>query len=143
MTYWKVTDKVLTGTVNFWKCTSSLKFCLPLAVWIWKSYLLIYVLNGIFNEKKIKYSHDSKIPVQVFNTLSSKFPQIITNLIEDTELAFIERLERLYLIIILLIMLLSHILNESNSNFAVKFSYECSSSFPKFYVPLRSSFIFN
>ena len=21
MTYWKVTDKILTGTVNFWKCT--------------------------------------------------------------------------------------------------------------------------
>ena len=141
MTYWKVTDKVLTGTVNFWKCTSYSKFCLPLVVWIWKSYLLIYVLDGIFNEKKIKYSHDSKIPVQVFNTLSSKFPQIITNLTEDTELAFTERLERLYLIIILLIMLLSHILNESNSNFAVKFSYECSSSFPKFYVPFRSSFI--
>ena len=143
MTYWKVTDKVLTGTVNFWKCTSYLKFCLPLVVWIWKSYLLIYVLDGIFNEKKIKYSHDSKIPVQVFNTLSSKFPQIITNLTEDTELAFTERLERLYLIIILFIMLLSHILNESNSNFAVKFSYECSSSFPKFYVPFRSSFICN
>ena len=31
--------------------------------------------------------------VQVFNTLSSKFPQMITNLTEDTELAFIERLE--------------------------------------------------
>ena len=57
------------------------------------------------------------------NTLSSKF-QIITNFTEDIELAFIERLEMLYLI--LLIVLLSHILNESNSNFAVKFSYGCS-----------------
>ena len=78
------------------------------------------------NEKNIKYSYDSKITVQVFNTLSSKFPQIITNLTEDTELAFTERLERLYLIIILLIMLLSHILNESNSHSAVEFPYECS-----------------
>ena len=78
------------------------------------------------NEKKIKYSHDRKIKVQVFNTLSSKFPQKITNITEDSELAFTERLERLYLIIILLIMLLSHILNESNSNFVVEFSYECS-----------------
>ena len=77
-------------------------------------------------KKKIKYSHDSKITVQVFNTLSSKFPQIITHLTEDTELAFTEILERLYLIIILLIMLLSHILNESNSHSAVEFPYECS-----------------
>ena len=45
------------------------------------------------NEKNVKFSHDSKITVQVFNTLSSKFPQIITNLTEDIELAFIERLE--------------------------------------------------
>ena len=60
------------------------------------------------------------------NTLSSKFPQIITNFTEDIELAFIERLEMLYLIMILLIVLLSHILNESNSNFVVKFSYGCS-----------------
>ena len=82
---------------------------------------------GLNEEKKRKnFSHDSKITVQVFNILSSKFPQIITNLTEDTELAFTERLERLYLIIILLIMLLSHILNESNSNFVVEFSYECS-----------------
>ena len=43
------------------------------------------------NEKKIKFSYDIKITVQVFNTLSSKFPQIITNLTEDTELAFTER----------------------------------------------------
>ena len=69
------------------------------------------------NEKKIKFSHDSKITVQVFNTLSSEFPQIITNITE--------RLERLYLIIILL-MLLSRILNESNSNVVVEFFYECS-----------------
>ena len=27
MTYWKVTDKILTEAVNFWKCTF-LKFCL-------------------------------------------------------------------------------------------------------------------
>ena len=71
------------------------------------------------NEKKIEFSHDSKITVQVFNTLSSKFPQIITNLTEDTELAFTERLERLYLIVILLIVLLSHI-------FVVEFYYEYS-----------------
>ena len=91
-----------------------------------------------FNEKK---DNDSKTTVPVFNTLPSKFPQITTNLTEDTELAFIERLERLNLIIILLIVLLPHILNESNSNFAVEFSYECSYSFPKFYIPFRSSFI--
>ena len=78
------------------------------------------------NEKKIKFSHDSKITVQVFDTRFSKFPQIITNLTEDTELEFIERLERVNLIIILLIMLLSHVLNESNSNFVVEFSYGCS-----------------
>ena len=77
--------------------------------------------------KKIKFSHNSKITVQVFNTLSSKFPQIITNLAEDTELAFIERLERVNLIIILLIMLLSRALNESNSNFL--------SHFPNFIFP--------
>ena len=59
--------------------------------------------------KKIKFSRDSKITVQVFNTLSSKFPQIITNLTEDTELAFIERLEMLNLIMILLIVLLSYL----------------------------------
>ena len=64
--------------------------------------------------------------VQVFNTLSSKFPQIITNLTEDTELAFTERWERLNLIITSLIVFLPHILNESNSNFAAEFSYECS-----------------
>ena len=45
------------------------------------------------NEKRIKFSQDSKITVQVFNTLSSKFPQIIINLTEDTELAFIRRLK--------------------------------------------------
>ena len=73
---------------------------------------------------KIKKSHDNKITVQVFNTLLSKFPQIITNLTEDTELACTEKLERLYLIIILLTVLLSHILNESNSNVVVEFSYE-------------------
>ena len=59
-------------------------------------------------------------------TLLSKFPQIITYLTEDTELAFTEKLERSYLIIILLTVLLSHILNESNSNIVVEFSYECS-----------------
>ena len=64
------------------------------------------------NEKKNFFSHNRKITFQVFNTLSSKFPQIITNLTEDTELTFCtERLERLYLIIILLTVLLSHILN--------------------------------
>ena len=77
-------------------------------------------------KKKIKFSHDSKITVQVFNSVSSKFPQIITKLTEDTELAFIERLERVNLIIILLIVLLPHVLNESNSNFVVEFSHECS-----------------
>ena len=29
MTYWRVTDKILTGAVNFWKC-AFLKFCLSL-----------------------------------------------------------------------------------------------------------------
>ena len=29
MTYWKVTDKILTETVNLWKCTF-LKFCFSL-----------------------------------------------------------------------------------------------------------------
>ena len=29
MTYWKVTDKTLTQTDNFWKCTF-LNFCLSL-----------------------------------------------------------------------------------------------------------------
>ena len=76
--------------------------------------------------KKKRISHDSKITVEGFNILSSKFPQIITNLTEDTELVSTERLKMLYLIIILLMVLLSHILNESNSNFAVEFPYECS-----------------
>ena len=72
----------------------------------------------------------------MFNTLSSKFPQIITNLSEDTELVFTERLERFYLIIILLTVLLSHILNESNSNVVVEFSYyKCSFHFPNFIFP--------
>ena len=35
----------------------------------------------------------SKITVQVFKTIFSKSPQIITNLTEDTELASPERLE--------------------------------------------------
>ena len=35
------------------------------------------------NEKKDKMLIDSKITVQAFNALSSKFPQIITNLTED------------------------------------------------------------
>ena len=94
-------------------------------------------------KRKIKFSHDSKITVQVFNTFFSKFPQITTNFTEDSELAFIERLERLNLIIILLIVLLSRISNKSNSNFVAEFSYECSNSFPKFYIPFRSSFISN
>ena len=76
--------------------------------------------------KKKRISHDGKITVDGFNILSSKFPQIITNLTEDTELVSTERLKMLYLIIILLMVLLSHILNESNSNFAVEFPYECS-----------------
>ena len=50
------------------------------------------------NEKKMRFSHDSKITVLVFNTPSSKFPQIITNLTEDAQLALIERLERVNLI---------------------------------------------
>ena len=65
------------------------------------------------------------ITVQVFNTLSSKFPQIITNLTKGAgELAFTERLKKLCLIIILLMVLLSHVLNESNSKFVIEFSYE-------------------
>ena len=84
----------------------------------------------------MKFSHDSKITVQVFNTLSSKFPQIITNLTEDTELAFTERLERLYLIINLLIVLLSHILNKSNSNFVFEFSWNFC-PIPIFIFPLE------
>ena len=94
-------------------------------------------------KRKIKFSHDSKITAQVLNTLFSKLPQIITNLTEDSELAFIERLGRLNLIIILLTVLLSHISNESNSNFVAEFSYECSYSFPKFFIHFRSSFICN
>ena len=48
----------------------------------------------------------TKIAVQVFNILSSKFSQLNTNVTEVAgELAFTERLEWLYLIIILLIML--------------------------------------
>ena len=86
-------------------------------------------------KKKIKFSHDSKVTtVQVFNTLSSKFFHIITNLTEVTELAFTERMEKLHLIIILLILLLSHILNELYSNFAVEFSYVFS-HFPNFIFP--------
>ena len=61
-------------------------------------------------EKKMAFSHNSKITVQVFNTFLSKFPQITTNLTEDAELAFTERLERLYLIMTLLVVFLSHIL---------------------------------
>ena len=100
MTYWKITDKILARTVNFWNCTF-LKFCLSLVGYIWKFYLLIYALDGNLhseiglNGKKIKFSHDNKITFQVFNTLSFKFPQIITNLTENTELAFTERLKRL------------------------------------------------
>ena len=69
-----------------------------------------------------------KITVQVFSTLSSKFPQIITNLTEDTEIAFTERLERLNLIIILLIVLLSHIL-------LLSFLMNVLSDFPNFIIP--------
>ena len=69
----------------------------------------------------------TKITVQVFCTLSSKFPQIITNLTEGAGgLGLTESLEKLYLIIILLIILSLHILNESNSNFVAEFFYECS-----------------
>ena len=43
-----------------------------------------------------------KTTVQVFNPFSSTFPQIITNLTEVAgELVFTERLERLYLIMII------------------------------------------
>ena len=80
------------------------------------------------NEKKIKFSHDNKITVQFFDTLSSKFPQIIINLIEDIELAFTERRERLYLIIILLNVLLSHI-------FVVEFLMNVLSHFLNFIFP--------
>ena len=45
------------------------------------------------NEKTIKFPDDSKVTVEVFNTISSKFPLIIINLTEDTELVFIERLK--------------------------------------------------
>ena len=83
-----------------------------------------------------------KTTVQGFNPFSSMFPQIITNLTEVAgELAFTERLEMLYLIMILFILLLSHILNESNSNFVAEFSDECSKPFSKLYIPFRSSFI--
>ena len=110
---------------------------MSLVSWIWKFYLLIYVSlwNRFKLKKKKKISHNNKITIQVFNTLSSKFPQIITNLAEDTELAFTERLERLYLVIILFIVLLSHILNESNSHVVVEFSYEWFSHFPNFIFP--------
>ena len=87
------------------------------------------------NEKKMRFSHDSKITVLVFNTPSSKFPQIITNLTEDAQLALIERLERVNLIIILLIVLLSHVLNESNSNFVVSFLMNVLIHFPNFIFP--------
>ena len=60
---------------------------------------------GINEKKKKIFLHDSKITVQVFNTLLSKFSQIITDLTEDTELAFTIKLKRLYLIIILLTVL--------------------------------------
>ena len=48
MNYWKVTDKA--GTANFWECMF-LKFFLSSVGWIWKFYLLIYVLDGIFTLK--------------------------------------------------------------------------------------------
>ena len=76
-------------------------------------------------KKKIKFARDSKITVQDFDTLSSKFPQIITNLTEDTEQAFTERLERLNLIVIMLIVLLSHI-------FVLSFLMNVLSHFPIF-----------
>ena len=127
-------------TVNICKCTF-LRFCLPLVSWILKVLFTdLHVRWNLhseiaLNEKKIKFSHDSKITVQVFNTLSSMFPQIITNLTKDTEWAFTERLERLYLIITLLIVLLSDILNESNLNFAVEFLMSVLSHFPNFIFP--------
>ena len=38
----------------------------------------------------MKFFNDSKIAVEVFNTLSSKFPSIINNLTEDIEIEFTE-----------------------------------------------------
>ena len=46
-------------------------------------------------KKNKRFSHDRKIIVQVFDTLSSKFPQMITNLNEDTELVFTEKLNHI------------------------------------------------
>ena len=86
-------------------------------------------------KKEKKRSRDSKIMVQVFIALSSKFPQIITSLTEDTELAFTERLERLYLIIILLIILLSHILNELIQTLLLSFLMSALGHFPNFIFP--------
>ena len=143
MTYWKVTDKILTSfnllkVLFVFSCVILKDLFTDLCV-RWNLHSEI----GL-NEKKIKFSHDSKITIHVFNTLSSKFPQIITNVTEDTELAFTERLERLCLIIILFIMIIvSHILNESKSNIVVEFSYECSYSFPKLYIHFRSFFLCN
>ena len=125
MTYWKVTDKISTGTVNFWECTF-LKFCvlIGLNLKVLFSDLCVrwnpHSVTG-FKWKKDKIFHSFFKFFQVFHTLSSKFLQIIANFTEDTGLASTERLERLYLIIILLIMLLSHILKKSNSNFVIEF----------------------
>ena len=44
-------------------------------------------------KKKMKFFNDSKIAVQLFNTLSSKFPSIINNLTEDIEIEFTETLK--------------------------------------------------
>ena len=41
----------------------------------------------------MKFFNDSKIAVQVFNTLSSKLPSIINNLTEDIEIEFTETLK--------------------------------------------------
>ena len=67
-------------------------------VWFTDLYVRLNLHSEIGLKKKRKkdeyFLHDSKITVQFFNTLSSKFSQIITNLTEDTELTFTERLEK-------------------------------------------------
>ena len=49
------TDKILTGTFNFWKCTF-LKFCLSTMGWIWKFYLpfMCYMESTLWNRFKWK-----------------------------------------------------------------------------------------
>ena len=126
------------GTVNFWKCTFLFVFVCQLlfgfsGLNLKVLFTTLFIRWNLHSEiglsekkKKIKFWHDSKITVQVFNNLSSKFAQIINNLTEGTgELAFPKRWKRLYLFVILLIMLLLYNLNEPNSNFFVEFPYEC------------------